>query len=282
MKLREEERRKRLEELRKERLAEDDETPAKDAKKLPGDETPASKEREKKKPFLAREKKKSGNRIKTAETSGKNYETLRGESEFPRFLRCIEGDDSWKRGTVDPWNLPSDSENELASPSEFPRESRSAGLCACSPGSSFYDEEGGRFLKEVSGRDGAAAGRDAAAHGAGGAGAGGRGGDAHAGADVVVELAAGGRGVEAAQWERAVEEAPRGRGGGRRGVQWVQWVQRTLRWTRVAPRSHRRGLQRGTQRPRPRNQRIGPAGKRVFGQWLCKWVCQWFCAWFCL
>ena len=76
MKLREEERRKRLEELRKERLAEDDETPAKDAKKLPGDETPASKEREKKKPFLAREKKKSGNRIKTAETSGKNYETL--------------------------------------------------------------------------------------------------------------------------------------------------------------------------------------------------------------
>lgn len=147
MKLREEERRKRLEELRKERLAEDDETPAKDAKKLPGDETPASKEREKKKPFLAREKKKSGNRIKTAETSGKNYETLRGESEFPRFLRCIEGDDSWKRGTVDPWNLPSDSENELASPSEFPRESRSAGLCACSPGSSFYDEEGGRFFE---------------------------------------------------------------------------------------------------------------------------------------
>ena len=87
MKLREEERRKRLEELRKERLAEDDETPAKDAKKLPTDETPASKEREKKKnSFLAREKKKGGNRIKTAETSGKNYETLRGDSEFPRFL----------------------------------------------------------------------------------------------------------------------------------------------------------------------------------------------------
>ena len=88
MKLREEERRKRLEELRKERLAEDDETPAKDAKKLPSDETPASKEREKKKnSFLAREKKKGGNRIKTAENSRKNYETIRGESEFPRFLR---------------------------------------------------------------------------------------------------------------------------------------------------------------------------------------------------
>lgn len=231
MKLREEERRKRLEELRKERLAEDDETPAKDAKKLPSDETPASKEREKKKnSFLAREKKKGGNRIKTAENSRKNYETIRSESEFPRFLRCIESEESGKRGTVESWNLPSDSENELASPSEIPRESSTAVLGACSPGS-FYDEEGGRFAVGVEGRDGAAAGRDAAADGAGGAGAGGRGGDAVAGADVVVELAAGGGGVEAAQWERAVEKEARsgrrrGRGGGRRGVEWAEWALR--------------------------------------------------------
>ena len=226
MKLREEERRKRLEELRKERLAEDDETPAKDAKKLPADETPASKEREKKKnSFLAREKKKGGNRIKTAENSRKNYETIRGESEFPRFLRCIESEESGKRGTVESWNLPSDSENELASPSEIPRESSTAVLGACSPGS-FYDEEGGRFGVWVEGRDGAAAGRDAAADGAGGAGAGGRGGDAVAGTDVVVELAAGGGGVETAQWERAVEtEARSGRRRGG-GVEWAEWALR--------------------------------------------------------
>ena len=70
-----------------------------------------------------------------------------GPKRFVVDVSLESGDLEWKRGTVDPWNLPSDSENELASPSEFPRESRSAGLCACSPGSSFYDEEGGRFFE---------------------------------------------------------------------------------------------------------------------------------------
>lgn len=82
MKLLEEERRKRLEELRKERLGEDDETPSKEReKKLPGEEM-GGKEREKKKAFFTRETKKGGSRIKTAETAGKNYETIRGESFF--------------------------------------------------------------------------------------------------------------------------------------------------------------------------------------------------------
>ena len=100
MKLLEEERRKRLEELRKERLGEDDETPSKEReKKLPGEEM-GGKEREKKKAFFSRETKKGGSRIKTAETAGKNYETIRGESPFSL---SSQPQNPMNRGNVETW-----------------------------------------------------------------------------------------------------------------------------------------------------------------------------------
>lgn len=108
LQLREEARMKRLEEFRKTRMTEDDETPAK-----PPSESSPPREREKKKAFRALEKRRSGNRIRTAEIPGRNYATLRGD-------RAV-------------LSAASDSENELGSPPEgsgFPREASA----------SFYDD----------------------------------------------------------------------------------------------------------------------------------------------
>lgn len=117
LQLREEARMKRLEEFRKTRQAEDDETPAK-----PPSESSPPREREKKKAFRALEKRRSGNRIRTAEIPGRNYATLRGD----------RGDRS-DRGDRAVLSAASDSENELGSPpggSGFPREASA----------SFYDD----------------------------------------------------------------------------------------------------------------------------------------------
>ena len=126
LQLREEARMKRLEEFRKTRMTEDDETPAK-----PPSESSPPREREKKKAFRALEKRRSGNRIRTAEIPGRNYATLRGD-RGDRSDRGDRGDRS-DRGDRAVLSAASDSENELGSPpggSGFPREASA----------SFYDD----------------------------------------------------------------------------------------------------------------------------------------------
>ena len=76
MKLLEEER------IRKERSTANEEDEAPKEKKKTAEDIPS---KEKKKAFFSREGKKGGNRIKTGENGGKNYETIRGDSIFFSF-----------------------------------------------------------------------------------------------------------------------------------------------------------------------------------------------------
>lgn len=105
------------ERIRKERGATNEEDDASKEKKRTAEEIPG-KEKEKKKAFFAREAKKGGNRIKTGENGGKNYETIRGDSIVFCIFWIKEADEKWKRGNVDSPIEASDSENELSSPRE--------------------------------------------------------------------------------------------------------------------------------------------------------------------